>query len=163
MEKQPNPKKSQKTEPSLKSTILFIIALLVWTTASILVSQFAVVLLLYFLLGKETLSTPVWTTVANFFVYALALFLIIFVPPRLFRKHKKPLNETWKTSREELGAKGFPTWIDIGLAPLGLFLALIAASILLSGLSKIFPGLNLTEAQDVGYKFLASGFDRTFA
>ena len=152
-------------KPAKKSLkpVLLIVAFLLWTAAAILASQLAVVFLLYLLLGRETLSTPVWTTVANFLVYALALFLIIFVPPHLFKKPKSPLNKTWETSREELGLKNLPTWVDLGLAPLGLFLSLIVASVVLSALSKLFPGLNLTEAQDVGYKFLASGLDRTVA
>ncbi len=158
-----NPKKVKKP---LWKTIFFILGLLIWVAFGILISQFAIVFLLYLLLGKETLSTPVWTTIMNALVYSLALFLIIFIPPRLFRRPfrtpKSPLNKNWLTNREQLGLRGLPTWTDIGLAPVGLILYLILAVIFTAVFSN-FPFFDLKEAQDVGYNFLASGFDRAVA
>ena len=139
-----------------KNTIFFIIGLLAWTGISIIFSQFFVVFVLYLFLGKETLSTPVWTTIMNALVYSLTLVLVLIVPPLFLKKRKK-----W-TSREELGLKELPTWTDIGLAPVGMIIYFILAT-LLTSLFSVFPFFNLKETQDVGYNFLNSGLDRTVA
>lgn len=147
-------KKTKKL--SLKSIILSVLGYLIWVSASIIASQFVVVYLLYFILGRETLSTPLWTTVMNALVYLLALVLIIFVPARLFKI------KGWIPSREELGLRNLPTWVDLLLAPIGLILSLLLSTFLIPFLSKIFA-FDLSETQDVGYNFLNSGFDRVVA
>lgn len=155
--------KPKKPKNSKKSNVLLVIWLLLWTGASLIASQFIIVYLLYFILGRETLTTPVWTTVMDALIYALTLFFVLFVPPRLFRKKTSPKkNPNWTTDREELGLKGLPTWTDIGLAPVGFIVYLLLATVLVSVFS-LFPFFDLSEAQDVGYNFLNSGFDKIVA
>lgn len=149
------PQNSKKVKKTALNTPLFVTLMLVWTAASIIISQYIVVFILYTFLGRATLITPVWTTIMNALIYSLSLALVIFVPA-LFIKNKK-----WAT-REELGLKGLPTWTDIGLAPVGLILYLILA-VLITAIFSIFPFFNLKETQDVGYNFLASGLDRAVA
>ena len=146
-----------------KKNIFFVIASIIWVAASIIAAQFFIVLLLHLIIGKTTLSTPLWTTIANALIYSLALFLILFIPPRIFKKRStKALNQSWQTNREELGLTNLPTWTDLGLAPVSFVLYLILAGILTS-IFTIFPFFNLEETQNVGYNFLNSGFDQVVA
>lgn len=133
---------------------LKILALPAWAFVSVIAVQYAVVYGLYFLLGREALETPVWMTVMNALIYSLSLLVIIFVPIKVFGK--------WRTSREELGLSGLPTWTDIGLAPVGFIVYFILAAILVA-IFSIFPFFDASEAQDVGYQFLNTGLDRAVA
>ena len=155
--------KPKKPKNSKKSNVLLVIWLLLWTGASLVASQFIIVYLLYFILGRETLTTPVWTTVMDALIYALTLFFVLFVPPRLFRKKTSPKkNPNWTTDREELGLKGLPTWTDIGLAPVGFIVYLLIAAALVWVFS-IFPWFNPEETQEIGFNLYATGVDRIIA
>ncbi len=132
---------------------LSIIGLLIWVAAVIIACQYAVTFGLYFILGRDLLTTPVWTTVCNALIYALATFLIIWVPVKFFKK--RPL------SRTELGFKGLFTWTDILLAPAGFIVYLIFASVLIAIFSN-FSFFDASEAQELGYNLL-NGFDRVVA
>ena len=150
-------KKTSKTKPAKKPSfwrlVFGVVALLVWVVAVIIACQYAITFGLYFLLGRETLLTPVWTTVCNALIYALATFLIIWVPVKFF---KKP-----KLSRTDLGLKGLPTWTDIGLSIAGFIAYLLLASLFVFIFSH-FSFFNIDEAQELGYT-LANGFDRVVA
>ena len=152
-------KKHEKIKSSSRKTVLFIISLIVWTSASLIVSQYIIIYSLYFLIGREQLSSPLWVTVADALIYSLTLFLVIFVPTMIFRK-KTQL--TWKTGREQLGLRELPTWIDIGLAPVGFIVYLILAGIIVAFFT-IFPFFDINELQETGYHFLNAGLDRTVA
>ena len=132
---------------------LTILGLLVWVATVIIACQYAITFGLYFLLGRETLTTPVWTTICNALIYALATFLIIWVPVKFFKKH--PL------SRTDLGLKDLPTWMDILLAPVGFIIYLILAAILLAIFSH-FSFFDASQTQELGYN-LVNGFDRIVA
>ena len=149
----------KKSKGSKKKTFFFALSLVIWIAASLIASQFLIVYLLYFTIGKEQLSTPVWTTVANALVYSLTLLLSVVVPAKIFRKKTRA---NWKTGREELGLRDLPTWTDLGLAPAGFIVYLILASILIS-IFSVFPFFDPNEAQETGYHFLNSGLDRTVA
>ncbi len=135
-------------------TALKTVSLLLWVAIVLIAAEYAVSFGLYFLLGRETLSTPVWTTVANALIYALASFLIIYLPVKLL---KKP-----RPSRTDLGYKGLPTWADLGLAPAGFVVYLILAALLLA-VFKNFSFFDASEAQDVGYSLLSTPLDRIVA
>jgi len=59
-----------------------------------------------------------------------------------------------KTSREELGLVGLPTWTDIGLAPVGFAVYFIGAIILLALCTTLFPGVNWDQTQEIGFENL---------
>jgi len=130
------------------------LALLVWVWASVTVTQFIVAYPMLWLLGPEKLQLPVWNAVYSAIVYALALCLIIFVPYKILKKEK--------TNREELGLLGWPTWTDIGLAPIGFVASLLVAQVF-TALFSFFPWFDASEAQDVGFNYLATGSDRALA
>ena len=119
--------------------------MIVWVGASVIVSQLAVGYLMLWMLGPDTFREPV---------------------PTAKRKKNKKLSDGKKTSLkaflEELGIKGWPTWADIGLAPLGMLAYMLLATGLVAVFS-IFPWFNAQEVQDVGFSTFITGFDRLIA
>lgn len=137
--------------PRKLNRFLVIAILCLWIFTSTVASQFLIGWGIILLFGKEALSQPVWTAVYSALSYMVALSLIIFVPRRRL-----------KTSRNELGLTGWPTWTDVGLSPV----AFIAATLLAAGaaaLFSMFPWFNANELQDVGFNTYMVGSDRIIA
>ena len=139
--------------------ILAPIALLVWVFSATIVSQLAIGYLLLFILGPDKLKLPVWTAVYSALTYAASFALITLVPAKIFKK--------WRTSREELGLKGSPTWTDIGLAPVGYIVSLALAVLSLAAelkwplsVSMTITKANLGEATDMFVAAALSGASR---
>lgn len=144
-----------KTKKSLlKRPIVFAILLTIWVVAVVICSQLIIGYPMLLLLGQHTFTLPVWTAIYSTLSYALALSLTIFVPYKLSKK--------LKTSREELGLLGAPTWTDIGLAPIGYIVSIILAAIL-TAIFSLLPWFNPTESQNVGFSTFLSDPDRLIA
>lgn len=151
-----------------------IITMLAFVAFAVIAAQFVVGYLMVWTLGVEAFQTPVVTTVYSALAYLLALVLVIFVSPQLAKKLKMGENKKPKKSvkndaevkasrRKELGLSGWPTWTDIGLAPVG-YVAQLALSALLVGIfAVLFPWFDMEQAQNVGYNVLNSGLDRVVA
>ena len=133
--------------------ILYGLALSILVCAIIFLVEIAVLLILRNLVD---LNLPLWSAVYQALIYIIALSLLLLAPKYL--KRLAP----FKTSREELGLRGLPTWTDLGLAPIG-FIAYFLLAAALSALFTIFPWFNLTETQDVGFNNLFSSSDRLIA
>ena len=137
--------------PRKLNRFLVIAILCLWVFASTVASQFLIGWGIILFFGKEALSQPVWTAVYSALSYMVALSLIIFVPRRWL-----------KTSRNELGLTGWPTWTDVGLSPV----AFIAATLLAAGAAaffSMFPWFNANELQDIGFNTYMVGGDRIIA
>lgn len=145
--------KRRSAHPWLKR-ILAIVAIIVWTVGCILLVQLLLALLFRFLIDTFHLSAVLSQTIYTFLTYLISCFLIIFLPPIIFKKTK--------SSRAELGLLGWPTWTDIGLAPIGFIVYVVIAAIV-SGIFTIFPWFNATEAQDLGYSQMLFGTERMLA
>ena len=145
--------KKNEQKPTFWKYFSLVAGLLIWVAAVMIAVQYAVIFGLYFLIGREQLTTPVWTTVAEALIYSIATFLIIWIPIKLL---KKP-----RPTRTELGLKDLPTWADIGLAPAGLIIYLILAVVLVAIFSN-FSFFDANQAQELGYN-LVNGFDRIVA
>lgn len=78
-------------------------------------------------------------------VYALSLAIAILLPRKVLK---------YKCSRNELGLSGLPTWVDLLLGPVGLFVALIGAGVVVFIAQKILPGIDWEQEQDVGFNLL---------
>ncbi len=147
---------TKEREPRLSPLRLAIwgIGLTVWVGVVLIAVQWILSFAIYFALIRTNLvdsayfSSPEVTLVYQAVVYALCLAIIIFVPWKLFRM---------KTSREELGVEGLPTWTDILLGPIGFVLSMVFAMGAVALMEKILPGVNWEEEQDVGYKVLMGG------
>ena len=123
-------------------------------------SQFAVGYLMVLILGAGAFDKPVVTAIYSAVAYTLAMLLVIYVPPKLLAKWRGP--NSGKVNREQLGLKGWPTWTDIGLAPVGFVVYLLLAAGLVAIFSQ-FPWFDANEAQDVGFNTYIFGFDRLLA
>ncbi|MBR5389560.1 CPBP family intramembrane metalloprotease [Candidatus Saccharibacteria bacterium] len=145
--------KKVEQKPTFWKCFSIVAGLLVWVAAVMIAVQYAIIFGLYYLIGREQLTTPMWTTVANALIYSIATFLIIWVPVKFL---KKP-----HPDRTELGLKDLPTWADIGLAPAGLIVYLVLAVILIAIFSN-FSFFDANQAQELGYN-LINGFDRIVA
>lgn len=143
------------TAPStLKRRLLTALALCAWTYVSTVAAQYLIAYLFAFTIDRTLLDTPLWTAIYSALTYVLALVLVVLVPIKLFKK--------WRTSREELGLTGAPTWIDLGLAPAAFIIYLVIAGIL-TAIFQNFPWFDVEQAQDVGFNLLNSGLDRIIA
>lgn len=142
------------------SGILQIIIILFWTTGCILLSQILLAFVFRFLISNYHLHAPLMQTIYSAVSYLVAGIIIIILPSKLnnFRKNKK--NKS--TSREDLGLIGWPTWTDIGLAPIGFIIYVVFAAII-GGIFSNFPWFNATEAQSLGFDQFMMGFDRALA
>lgn len=134
--------------------IVSILVLLVWCFAGVVVGQIAVAWPMYWILGAEKFSQPVWTAVYSALSYIVALLLIILIPMVLFKK--------WHVTRKDLGLSGLPTWTDIGLAVVGFIVATVIAGLLTASFS-VFPWFDAEATQDVGFNYYIAGFDRVVA
>lgn len=167
--------KHSEKKPKLKhSDILYIAFLLIWTALAMIISQYAVAYPMAWILGPKA-ATPFWTLIFYLLNYALALFLIIWVPPRLVRLCEKSktlkksqhteleaLEDGLETTRDDLGVKNPPSFIDIGLAPIAYIIYIVVASIA-TNIMSLFSWFNADEAQDVGFGYFITTQDRIFA
>lgn len=128
--------------------------MMLWVGVSVIGAQAVVGWFMMALLGAETFAQPVPTGVFSALSYCLAMVLVIAVPAKLSKK--------WKVNRQDLGLHGWPTWTDIGLAPVGYIVYVILAAGLV-GLFSLFPWFNAEEVQDVGFSYSILGIDRVVA
>ncbi len=93
-------------------------------------------------LGSETVIQTAFSAA----IYAFAL-LVAFGVPYLFGK---------KTNLETVGMKRLMSWLDIGLAPFAYIAYVIALVMVIALVTHFFPGFDVTEAQDVGFRSITS-------
>lgn len=135
-------------------TALFGIALAAWVGLALFAVQYAVAFVFVKILPADSLTSNVVNAVYQVIVYALALAVIIFVPWKLLKN---------KTTRDELGLRGLPTWTDILLAPIGFVVVLLLAGALTMLMMAIMPGVNWEQTQEVGYNNLYQVHDFALA
>lgn len=150
-------KKSKQSKGwELALNIIWVFMMLVWVAAVLVATQLLLRLVLINLmhLDRASMSTNALQTLYSALVYVVSLVITIFVPWKLAKS---------KTTRDELGLRGLPTWTDILLAPVGFIVFMIVAVILVAILQSIFPGINWNESQDVGFSNLISSSDFVLA
>lgn len=172
-----------------KEKIAFVVFLLAWVALSFTASQIIVAYPMQMLLG-EAVTKPLWTLVYSILQYALTIGLVVWLPPRLWRQAKArrrlanpstkaaqtedaveekilstPIsvkNNPLATNRNEMGMGDFPTFVDIGLAPIGYVAYLVLANVLTMAMS-IFEWFNKDQTQDVGFGYFITAGDRVMA
>ena len=160
-------KKSQ-TKINLWDAVGKIALMCLWVVVSIIAVQYTLGMIMVLLLGQDVLIQPVWTAVYSALSYAIAMALIILVPPKFMAvwQHNKqgaPKKQSKKgTLRESLGLTSLPTWTDIGLGPVGFIVTLLLAEGLLF-LFSFFPWFNAEEVQNVGFSVYMGSLDRIIA
>lgn len=137
-------------------TALSVVAISTFVLAVVIGVQFLIALPLAWWAPREVLDSPITNTLFSIISYVLAIIVIIWLPPKIFKK------KVTASSRESLGLSGLPTWTDIGLAPVGYIVSILIAM----GITAIFnlmPWFNASEAQDLGYSPYMVGFERGVA
>ena len=164
------PKESGKNKKSRRffRLIFILLGMMVWVAASVIAAQFLVGYVLVWIVGPEKLNQPVWTAVYSALSYVIAMVLIIFVPILIKRRKTKDgakkvgEKEVLEVTRNSLGLRGMPKWVDIGLAPVGFIVYLLIAAGLVA-LFTCFPWFDAEEAQEVGFSVYVAGIDRVIA
>ena len=142
------------------------IGLVIWVFVCIFIAEFLSTFGFRWLIQTFHFKTgTILQSLYSFIIYALAILMMLGIPALLRKKIPKlnshPMLE--KTSREELGLKGLPTWTDILLSPIGFIAQLVFSTALVSLFSSLFSWFNVAEAQEVGYSDLFTTGDKILA
>lgn len=167
-----NTLKTKKNHSKTTKTVAFIIFITAWLIASNIISQYLVGYPLVWILGASAIE-PFWTLVYYILNYAVAIGLTFFVPLlviKLWQKSNQQKAAVFKntknelsTSSAELGIDKYPTFVDIGLAPVAYIVYQVVASVLTWIVSVFFSSFDPDQAQEVGFNHLFSFSDRAFA
>lgn len=158
------PTETQKPQPKFKidnHTIWFAIFCLAWVAVTMTASQFIIGLPMIWIL-QDKFTQPLWTCIYYALSYSLTLLLVLFVPQFIAKGKSKKLQTDFGTTTEELGFKTLPTFVDIGLAPVG-YVVYLALAAMLTSLMSIFPWFDAGQAQDVGFSYFITTGDRVIA
>ena len=165
---QHQPVKRRWPSPAAKKHLAYAVFVLAWTGFSIVFSQYAIIYPMSWILGAK-LNQPFWTLVFYLLYNGLALTLILVVPPQIFkyyqrrgRKLNSDSDQLLHTNPDELGVANWPTFVDLGLAPIAYFVYAVVAGIIVNLLS-LLPWFNANEAQNVGFGPVLTGSDRIIA
>ncbi len=163
---------SSRPHKITKAKVLFTIFVLAWALLSTIACQYVVAIPMAWILGTD-LQKPIWTLVYYIITYALTLTMVILVPPKLvdsYHKHSskkhprlaKQLESELQTTPTSIGMQHPPTFVDIGLAPVGYILYSVLATVLTTIMSG-FAWFNVDQAQDVGFSYFITDADRIIA
>ncbi len=163
-------KPTKVAKPKITKTKVFeVIFVLAWAGLSLIASQLVIGLPMMWILG-ERFSQPLWTCIYYGLNYSLALALVMLFPPKLAKMWRKK-HETsgegtaqkWlELSPVSLGVDKWPTFVDIGLAPIGYIVYSVLANLAMN-LMQIFPWFQSDQLQDVGFGYFITTGDRVLA
>lgn len=125
--------------------VLFGILLAAWVGAVLFGVQYAIAFVLVGILSPDSIASNVTNAVFQVLTYSAALVVIIGLPWKLLKI---------KTTRDEIGMRGLPTWTDLLLAPIGFVVVLLLAGALTALMMALMPSVNWEQAQEVGYSNL---------
>ena len=168
LKKHNSSKKPTKKEHKKQAwkTVLIAFLLLVWVAAVVIVAQLIVGYLMLWILGKDNFSRPVPMAIYSALSYILAFVCILYTTPKFIinkkNKTKKLQIISKNMSRNDLGLREWPTWTDIGLAPVGFIISLLLAAILV-GIFSSFSWFDAEQTQEIGFSTYLIGFDRVIA
>ena len=103
------------------SIFLWAIGLAVWVGVVFVAVNLLLSILFSRLLSYEVYCSNWFRAVHSASIYLVSLAIIVFVPWRMYGA---------KTTRDELGVRGLPTWTDVFLAPIGYVLVLLILLVL---------------------------------
>ena len=89
-------------------------------------------------------ENPLTVMILDVVIYVLALVVTVFGPWLVLRK-------SMKTTRDEMGLRGWLTWMDILLGVGGFVVSALVGGLAIIGLSAVLPGVNWEQEQDVGF------------
>lgn len=126
--------------------LAFIVGVVIFAT------EFIISFSLYFIISifsgesgvERVFNSPLFSAIYQVLIYATSFGILYLVPKKVKRLKK------YQTNRNELGLTGWPTWTDIGLAPVGFLVYLLLASVV-TQIFMVFPWFQADQAQDVGF------------
>lgn len=137
---------------------LAVILLPVWVFVGFVVAQ-VIVAGIFWLLRQAGVSLVLVNKSVIGAVVAAAVYLltlsITFTVPWLFRKSY--------VSKEDIGLERLPTWTEIFVTPAGFVIYLILTAVLMILFSKIIPGFDIEQVQDVGFSQLNHRYEYLLA
>lgn len=133
--------------------VLWVVAISAFVFTAVLGVQLLLGLIISPFISADVMAIPAVSVLFSIISYGLALLMIIYLPPKIFKK------KLAKSSRESLGLRGLPTWTDIGLAPVG-YIATIVLAAGVTALFNLMPWFDANEVQDLGYSHYMVGFER---
>ena len=147
-------KQSKKWALALK--IVWVFLMLVWVAAVLYACQYLVAIIMVHVLKLDQgiLESATTQTIYSAVIYVLCLIITIFVPWKIAHD---------KTTRDELGLRGAPTWTDILLAPIGFIVFMFAAVALVAVMQALLPGIDWSQEQNVGFNSILSNSDFVLA
>ena len=135
-------KKNSRNRVSWLRTAIWALGLAAWVGGTLFISQLLIAKLFVLILPEYLLANNVVNGIYSVVVYAVCMVLAIGSPWWVLKK---------KTTRDELGLRGLPTWLDLLLAPVGLVVVMIVAGILTTIMVAILPSVDWQQAQEVGF------------
>lgn len=125
-----------------------------WVFVSFILAQLVVVFAVWLLkqlgLSVSTVNKSVLGASIAAAVYIITLLVTIF-GPRLFKRGY--------TSKKEIGFDRLPTWTEVFITPAGFVIYLIIAAILMLLMSKIIPGFEPEQVQEIGFSQLTHRYE----
>jgi hypothetical protein len=123
-----------------------VIILPAWIAVCFFAAQLFVEILVWFMLTVDiplkSVNSTVLETILTVIIYLVTILLVIGLPYTV---------KKIRTNRTEIGITRYPLWKDILITPAGLVIYLLLSAILLFLLTKIWPGFNIDQKQDVGF------------
>ena len=135
-------KKNSRNRVSWLRTAIWALGLAAWVGGTLFISQLLIAKLFVLILPEYLLTNNVVNGIYSVVVYALCMVLSIGLPWWVLKK---------KTTRDELGLRGLPTWLDLLLAPVGFVVVMIVAGILTTIMMAILPSVDWQQTQEIGF------------
>lgn len=135
-----------------------VVGLLLWVIVGFAVAQGIVVLVL--LLARqlgyplEGINSALPQAIFASVVYILTLAIVLGVPWLLKKS---------TTSKQELGLTRLPSWLDLGLAPAGFVIYMLATTVLTALAAVIVPNFDLNQVQETGFANLVYRYELILA
>ncbi len=141
--------KERKRVGGIISVSLFSILITAWVAAALYGSMFITGLVFGMtkdIFHYEAMNETLLELILEAIIYALAVCVTIFLPWTLLKKHGM------KTTRNEMGLRGWPTWTDILLSVGGYLVATLIGGALLFLGQAVLPMIDWEQAQEVGFQ-----------
>ena len=161
---------------NIKKTVYYLTVIIGWGILAWMASQYVMAFLMDWILG-EKFGEPFWVMIYYILSYSATLSLLILGLPRLvnwYEQHRQKksgseqrtayLGQTndFSTNLDEMGLKEWPSFIDIGLVPIG-YIIYILVSNFVSNLLSNFSWFDADQAQDVGFGSFIADNNRIWA
>ena len=138
----------------LLKSVLMVLALSGLTLGGFFLAQEMVVeafkLLIQHGIDFSGANEAVLNTIIALICYLVAIAIVVGLPWIIFNK---------RTTLRDVGLHRLPSWSEIGIAPAGFIVYIIASMLVMAGVIYAFPDFNMQEAQEIGFKHLAQRYE----